>query len=139
MKGPKGGGRRHLEHPARLGDALAHKELGLGDLLKDLLAALKVEYPDLGQAYVAVGAVEEQHAQPVFEIAEVLARHRPGDVERLSRGRKAPGLRDRHKHLHAGQFVHRDTLSSGFLRRNIMSMRDLLFSMAGDPIVCALQ
>ena len=69
-------------------------------------AAFIIGAPEIRQALAARGPVDEAHAEALFEKPDMLADHRPGQIERGRRGRERAEIDGFDEHGHARKAIH---------------------------------
>ena len=97
--------RGHPEQAARRGLKVAGGAFGVFHFIEDAQAALIVILPDLGGADAARRAIEQPHAEPFLERADMFAHHGRRHIEVPSRRGKARGLDDFGEYRHSDEAI----------------------------------
>src|SRR3569833_1549255 len=98
--------RQDLQRAGRLGARAQHRLLARLDVTEDALAEAQVGLALVGQGERAGRAVDQAHAEPRLEIAD-MARHQRARQAELARGDgERTRARDAHEALHGAETVH---------------------------------
>src|SRR5580704_7900403 len=97
--------RGHPQQAARRGLEIAGGAFGIFQFVEDAQAALVVVLADLGGADAPRRAIEQPHAEPLLERADMFAHHGWRHVEVPSRRGKARGLDDLGEYRHSDEAI----------------------------------
>ena len=84
--------RGDTQQAARLVRRLFGKAFGVGHQAEHFQAALIIDAAEFGQALAARGALQQLHAEPLLQRAQMIAHHRRRHFALRSGGRHAPGF-----------------------------------------------
>ena len=107
MRGAERFRRRHLERADRLGAGAADGAFAALDLAQDPLAEFEIGAALVGQIERAGRAVEEPHAEPRLQVADVARHQRAREAELVGGDGEAARAHHPDEALHRAEAVHR--------------------------------